>query len=161
MNQIHSGFVELGKDVQSLTEENSLLTLLPPKSGPILYTQLLIISFYCLKHLWSSAYLKHVFKVLPISLKLQNTTVQWIHLSHYVLDPRVEIARIYFAKTEILPIVRNTIAALVPQTGRQHNMQALLKDRKDYVLKGNGLNLRKSQLKVFLSEVTSRQRNYT
>lgn len=75
MNQIHSGFVELGKDVQSLTEENSLLTLLPPKSGPILYTQLLIISFYCLKHLWSSAYLKHVFKVLPISLKLQNTTV--------------------------------------------------------------------------------------
>lgn len=48
------------------------------------------------------------------------------------------------------------IAALVTEAGRQHHMQALLKDRKGYVLKGNGLNLRKSQLKVFLSEVTSR-----
>lgn len=68
----------------------------------------------------------------------------------------MEITRTHFAKTKILPIVRNMIAALVPEAGRQHHMQALLKDRKGYVLKGNGLNLRKSQLKVFLSEVTSR-----
>lgn len=66
----------------------------------------------------------------------------------------MEIMYTCFTTREILSIVRST-AALVSRAGRRQHTLALVKDGEGYMLKWNGLTLRNSQLKEFLSEETS------
>lgn len=99
----------------------------------------------------SKAYFQSLF--YPSEMAEYNNVVDPLPIRQFP-SPRVEIMRTCFAKIEILSITGDTIT-LVPKAGSQHHTLVCLRHRKGCVLKGDGLTLRKSQLKAFLSELTS------